>query len=150
MMRRALGIGLLLTLLLGIGCGDSNNTPDPDAGTSNTIVDIAVADDDFSILVAALTRADLVATLQGTGPFTVFAPTNAAFEASGITLADVQAMDVDDLSQILLYHVVSGSVASSAVTAGPVDSAAEDDTGTWNLSLILGTTGAAPFIYTLF
>ncbi len=142
MLKQNIAIGLLLTLALAAGCGDSNTSPNPDQGQSNTIVDVAVGNDDFSILVAALTRADLVTTLQGAGPFTVFAPTNAAFEASGITLADVESMDVDDLTQILLYHVISGaSVGSSAVTAGPVDSAAEDTTGTWNLSLILGTTG---------
>ena len=121
MLKQNIAIGLLLTLALAAGCGDSNTSPNPDQGQSNTIVDVAVGNDDFSILVAALTRADLVTTLQGAGPFTVFAPTNAAFEASGITLADVESMDVDDLTQILLYHVISGaSVGSSAVTAGPV------------------------------
>ncbi|MEZ4325490.1 MAG: fasciclin domain-containing protein [Polyangiales bacterium] len=144
MLKLAPSIALLLMLALVAGCGDSDgtNTPTPDAGQPNTIVDVAVADDDFSILVAALTRADLVSTLQSAGPFTVFAPNDAAFAASGITLEAVQSMDVDALTQILLYHVISGaSVGSGAVTAGPVDSAAEDDSGTWNLSLILGTTG---------
>lgn len=134
---------LLVSILALVGCGDSNGTPPtPDAGPSNTIVDVAVGSSDFSILVAALQRADLVSTLQSAGPFTVFAPNNAAFAASGITLADVEAMDVDTLTTILLYHVVSGAaVGSSAVTAGPVDSAAQDESGTWSLSLILGTSG---------
>ena len=134
---------LLVSILALIGCGDSNSTPPtPDAGQPSTIVDVAVGSSDFSILVAALQRAELVATLQSPGPFTVFAPNDAAFAASGITLADVQAMDVDTLTTILLYHVVSGAaVGSSAVTAGPVDSAAQDESGTWSLSLILGTTG---------
>ena len=70
-------------------------------------------------LVAALTHADLVATLQGDGPFTVFAPTDAAFAAAGIDLAD---FDTDEenatLSDILLYHVYSGSVAAADVTDG--------------------------------
>ncbi|MBK6578200.1 MAG: fasciclin domain-containing protein [Sandaracinaceae bacterium] len=142
MLTQALKVGLLLTIALAVGCGDSNGTPNTDAGQTGTIVDVAVGNDDFSILVAALTRAELVTTLQSAGPFTVFAPTNAAFAASDITLDDVETMDVDALTQILLYHVISGaSVGSGAVTAGPVDSAAEDTTGTWNLSLILGTTG---------
>src|SRR5690606_12082251 len=81
---------LLVSILALVGCGDSNGTPPtPDAGPSNTIVDVAVGSSDFSILVAALQRADLVSTLQSAGPFTVFAPNNAAFAASGITLADV-------------------------------------------------------------
>lgn len=70
-------------------------------------------------LVAALTHADLVETLQGNGPFTVFAPTDAAFAAAGIDLAD---FDTDEenatLSDILLYHVYSGSVAAADVTDG--------------------------------
>ena len=70
-------------------------------------------------LVAALAHADLVTTLQGSGPFTVFAPTDAAFAAAGIDLAD---FDTDEenatLRDILLYHVYSGQVESSAVTDG--------------------------------
>ena len=70
-------------------------------------------------LVAALTHANLVATLQGNGPFTVFAPTDAAFTAAGIDLA---SFDTDEenatLSDILLYHVYSGAVASANVTDG--------------------------------
>lgn len=143
-MKRVLKLSLVSVLaLVALGCDDSDPVnPTPDGGHSNTIVDVAVASSDFSILVAALQRAELVTTLQSAGPFTVFAPTNAAFAASGITLADVQSMDVDSLTTILLYHVVSGAaVRSSAITAGPVDSAAKDASGTWNLSLILGTTG---------
>ena len=139
---RSLALAGLVGLLFALGCDDSD-PPDvtPDAGATNTIVDIAVADSNFSILVAALTRADLVTTLQGPGPFTVFAPTDAAFEASGLDLAAVNAMDVDALTQTLLYHVVSGSVASSAISDGPVDTVAMDDTDSWNLDIILGTTG---------
>ena len=70
-------------------------------------------------LVAALTQADLVSALQAEGPFTVFAPTDAAFAAAGIDLA---SFDTDEenatLVDILTYHVYSGSVESSAVTDG--------------------------------
>ena len=70
-------------------------------------------------LVAALVQAELVATLEGEGPFTVFAPTDQAFTDAGIDLA---ALDNEDgkvtLTDILLYHVYSGSVASSDVTDG--------------------------------
>ena len=79
-------------------------------------------------LVAALTQAELVATLQGDGPFTVFAPTDDAFAAAGIDLA---ALDNDEgkatLTDILLYHVVSGAVPSSAVTDGMSATAVNGD-----------------------
>ena len=70
-------------------------------------------------LVAALTQADLVTTLQGDGPFTVFAPTDDAFTAAGI---DLSAFDTDEeiasLADILLYHVYSGAVNAADVTDG--------------------------------
>ena len=70
-------------------------------------------------LVAALSHAGLVSALQGDGPFTVFAPTDDAFAAAGI---DLTTFDTDEenatLSDILLYHVVSGSVSASDVTDG--------------------------------
>ncbi|MED5375190.1 MAG: fasciclin domain-containing protein [Candidatus Thermoplasmatota archaeon] len=70
-------------------------------------------------LVAALSHADLVSTLQGDGPFTVFAPTDSAFLAAGI---DLSTFDTDEenetLVDILTYHVYSGSVSSSQVTDG--------------------------------
>ena len=79
-------------------------------------------------LVAALAQADLVATLQGDGPFTVFAPTDDAFAAAGI---DLEALDTDEgkaaLTDILLYHVVAGEVPSSAVTDGMVAAAVNGD-----------------------
>lgn len=86
-----------------------------------TVVDIALSDDDnFSILVAALTKADLVGALQGEGPFTVFAPTNAAFAAllEALDITAEQLLDQPDLDKILLYHVVSGRVLSTDLSEG--------------------------------
>ena len=85
-----------------------------------TVVDIALANEDFSILVAALQKADLVEALQGEGPFTVFAPTNAAFEDLLKTL-NISASDLlnqPELAKVLLYHVVSGKVMSGDLTDG--------------------------------
>ena len=76
-----------------------------------SIAEIAAGDENFSTLVTALDAAGLVETLAGEGAFTVFAPTNAAFEALGDTLNDVLA-DADLLTQVLLYHVVDGKVMS--------------------------------------
>jgi LPXTG-motif cell wall-anchored protein len=85
-----------------------------------SIVDIAVGNEDFSILVAALQKAELVGALQGEGPFTVFAPNNAAFlkllEGLGITAE--QLLDHPQLSEILLYHVVSAKVMSTDLSDG--------------------------------
>ena len=68
-------------------------------------------------LVDLLVKADLVTTLSGTGPFTVFAPTDTAFANAGIDPANFNTQEeIDALADILLYHVVSGDVPSSAVT----------------------------------
>ena len=70
-------------------------------------------------LVDALTTADLVTTLQGAGPFTVFAPTDTAFAEAGIDISTFDTQEeIDTLTAILLHHVVAGSVASSALTDG--------------------------------
>ena len=70
-------------------------------------------------LVAALTHADLVTTLQGTGPFTVFAPTDTAFAEAGIDLSTFDTPEENaTLTSILLHHVVSGEVPSSALSNG--------------------------------
>ena len=85
-----------------------------------SIVDIAVSNPDFSILVAALAKAELVEALQAEGPFTVFAPTNAAFEALlgelGITAEEL--LGQPHLADVLLYHVVSGAVLSTDLQNG--------------------------------
>lgn len=80
-----------------------------------TIIDIAV-ENGYNVLAAALTNADLVDALQGVGPFTVFAPTDAAFNAAGITTSNVG--QVEGLENILKYHVVSGKVMSGDLTSG--------------------------------
>lgn len=85
-----------------------------------TVVDIAVSNDDFSTLVAAVTEAGLVETLSGDGPFTVFAPTNAAFEQAlaDLELTAEELLASPDLSGILTYHVVAGKImAADAIAA---------------------------------
>ncbi len=79
------------------------------------IVDTAVSAGDFQTLATALTVAGLVDTLKGPGPFTVFAPTDAAF--AKIPAADLKALlaDKDALTKVLTYHVVEGKVLASDV-----------------------------------
>lgn len=83
------------------------------------IVEIAVGSPDHTTLVAALKAADLVTTLQGKGPFTVFAPTNAAFEKlpAGTVTTLLKPENKAQLSKILTYHVVSGNIDASGVIA---------------------------------
>jgi transforming growth factor-beta-induced protein len=84
---------------------------------ANDIVDIAVADGRFETLVAALTAADLVGTLQGEGPFTVFAPTDDAFAALPEGTVEALLEDIPALTDVLLYHVVPGNVMAADVVA---------------------------------
>jgi len=85
-----------------------------------TVVDIAVGSPDHTTLVAAVTAAGLVETLSGTGPFTIFAPTNAAFAAlpAGTVEGLLKPESKDKLTSILTYHVVAGNVLSSQLTDG--------------------------------
>ena len=84
-----------------------------------SIVDVAVGNEDFSTLVTALTAADLVSALQGDGPFTVFAPNNAAFgKLDSATLNSLlEEENKAALVGILTYHVVSGKLAATDVVA---------------------------------
>lgn len=88
-----------------------------------TIVDIAAGDDSFSTLVQAVQAAGLVETLSGEGPFTVFAPTNAAFEQlpDGALEFLLQPENQEILQQVLTYHVVAGSVTSDQISTGKVE-----------------------------
>ena len=91
-----------------------------------TIVDIAVADGRFMTLATALQAAGLVETLQGEGPFTVFAPTDEAFAKLPAGTIESLLADIPALSEILLYHVVPGAVkAEQVVTLSSAETAAE-------------------------
>lgn len=87
-----------------------------------SIVDLVLSNDNFSILVEALLKADLVDALNGDGPFTVFAPTNAAFEAlfQDLMVDGIADLSAEALTPILLYHVVADNVNSSEVATGMV------------------------------
>jgi transforming growth factor-beta-induced protein len=85
-----------------------------------TVVDIALSSPDFSMLVSLLQKADLVGALQSEGPFTVFAPTNDAFNKllAALNISASDLMNQPDLAKVLLYHVVSGNVLSTDLTNG--------------------------------
>ena len=104
------------------------------------IVETASGLTDFSILVEAVTAANLGATLSGTGPFTVFAPTNAAFASLltelGVTKAQLLA-DTALLTEVLTYHVVPGRVLKADVPVGTPITTAQGDTFSVNASLAI-------------
>lgn len=85
---------------------------------SGTVVQVAQGNPDFTTLVSAVTAADLAGTLGGTGPFTVFAPTNAAFEKIPAATREnlMKPEQKQALAGILTYHVVAGRVDAAALT----------------------------------
>jgi transforming growth factor-beta-induced protein len=87
-----------------------------------SVVNIAIDNDNFSTLVNAVVKAGLVETLSGEGPFTVFAPTNAAFDAlfAGLGIGGIDDLTAEQLVPILTYHVVSGNVLSTDLANGMV------------------------------
>lgn len=110
---------------------DQSETPE----MPETVVDIALSSDDFSMLVALLQKSNLVETLQGDGPFTVFAPTNAAFEMllKDLDITEAELIAQPDLAKVLLYHVVSGQVLSSDLTDGLVAETINGESLTFDL-----------------
>lgn len=104
---RAASFGALIFSLGAAGCGD-----DPAAPELN-LVETAIAAGDFTTLVAAAQAAGLDQTLATGGPFTIFAPTDAAFEALPAGTLDALLQDPDALADILLYHVISGEVLAA-------------------------------------
>lgn len=103
--------------------------------TQSDIVDTAVAAGSFNTLVAAVKAAGLVDTLKSAGPFTVFAPTDAAFAAlpAGTVESLLKPENKDKLVAILTYHVVAGNVASTDLRDGMMPATVNGSTITVNL-----------------
>ena len=135
--RKIFAAGLASSLLFLAACGDDEETTEATTAATaaaetpavtdapaaaGDIVAVASSLPDFSTLVAAIAAAGLVETLQGPGPFTVFAPTNEAFAALPAGLVDALLLpeNKDALVQILTYHVVDGKVMAAEVVAGDV------------------------------
>ena len=130
---------LMLALLLA-----SSIPLNVSADASEDIPTNAAATGVHDSLVAALSHAGLVATLQGNGPFTVFAPTDQAFTNAGIDLADFDTPEKNaTLSDILLHHVVSGEVPASAVTDGMLATMVNGDKVKFGVSNGIVTVGGA-------
>lgn len=132
MKRMFLLAACLLALAVGVAaCGDDDDetttsgaatteqTTGSGAETGENIVQVAQGTPDLSTLVEALTVAELAKTLEGPGPFTVFAPTNEAFEALGDTLSTLlEPANQEELVEVLTYHVVPGELTASELSDG--------------------------------
>ncbi len=112
-MRKTLFVALSSAVLSLFAFSGAQAQSDP-----GTIIDVASANPDFSTLVTAVKAAELVETLSGPGPFTVFAPTNAAFEKLPAGTLDTLLADPKGaLTDVLKLHVIAGSVDAAAATA---------------------------------
>lgn len=131
----ALGIVAAILVVGGAFWIANNNSDSDDTANNNessqqetqqqeqaNIVELAAATPELSTLVAAVQAAGLVDTLSGPGPFTVFAPTNQAFDAlpEGTLDSLLLPENVDDLTSILTYHVVAGEAFASDLSDGQV------------------------------
>lgn len=136
-------------LMLGISaCSDDDNSVTPVPPEEKNIVEIAQDDASLSNLVAALQSAELVATLEGDGPFTVLAPTDAAFQEflTENNFASLEAVPADLLAQVLLNHVLDGVLLSSAdtgyyTTMATADAATDDG----KMAIFYNNDGVAVF-----
>ena len=124
-----IGSGLVWALTMNNNTSDTSNSTkqsqqsnEADMQTPGDIVAVASETSSLSTLVTAVKAADLVKTLQGEGPFTVFAPTNAAFDAlpEGTLTSLLKPENKEQLRSILTYHVVSGKVMAADLKDGQV------------------------------
>jgi transforming growth factor-beta-induced protein len=129
-------VSILIEVDGGVTLNGSIQVTTPDVETSNgvihvidgvltptSVVDIAINNSNFSYLVEAVAKAGLVDALSAEGPFTIFAPTNAAFEQlfADLGVSGIEDIDAETLIPILQYHVVSGNVLSTDLSDGEVE-----------------------------
>ena len=110
---------LPIVLLSSLFIASCDKDDDDDNNSSGTITEIVVDNSNFSTLETAVIKANLQATLSGTGPFTVFAPDNAAFTASGVTTTTINSLTQAQVQAILLYHTLNARVPAASAPAGP-------------------------------
>lgn len=129
-------IGLMATSIFSCE-KDKDNEPE----MPGTIAEVAANDPQFSTLVSALERVGLVEVLNGTGPFTVFAPTNDAFNDLGINLDNLTD---EALTEILLYHVLGAEIKAADIMEGQTyaSTAAQTGPNTTALSMLIEKTGS--------
>ncbi len=142
---------LLLVVLLSFSCSndDDNNNQMVDPPQDLNIVETAQTSDELTSLVAAVIEAGLVDVLSGPGPFTVLAPTNAAFDAFLNANGWATVADIPDaaLEQVLLNHVISGTIMSSDLVAAGSGYASTSATGAGDnpMSIYYNTSSGVRF-----
>ncbi len=141
---------LLISLTSLQSCNEDNDNVlpyQPEDPATNTIVDIALGAENLTTLVAALQKADLVTTLAGQGPFTVLAPSNDAFNTflSDNGFSSLDDVPTDVLTNVLLNHVVSGSLASTDLTTGYASTLATSAASQTPMSLFIDTSNGVKF-----
>jgi uncharacterized surface protein with fasciclin (FAS1) repeats len=152
MKKHLLAVALVSALTFIYGCGETKKKDaSEEAQTMETeyekkevmeaqapnIVGVAAGNENFSTLVAAVKAAELVETLSGEGPFTVFAPVNAAFEKlpEGTLDALLKPESKQTLTTILTYHVVAGNIKAADVVK-----AIQDNNGSFGITTVQGNT----------
>lgn len=140
-------IALIAFLAIGISsCSKDDNTTTQETPQVTSIAAQAVANPNLSLLVKALTKAGLVQTLSDPGTYTVFAPTNAAFEAANINAAYIDNQttptQIDALKQVLLNHVLATRKASTDLTTGYVKTLAKGAASSNLLSMFVNTANS--------
>lgn len=135
---------LLLVVFAFTSCEDND---DPAILEVQTIADLASASPNLSSLVSALQRADLVNTLRGNGPFTVLAPTNDAFDAflAANGFDSLEEVPVDLLTQVLLNHVIAGSLESTQLSTGYANTSATSAASGTAMSIYIDTSNGVTF-----
>jgi len=137
----------VLSLFMGLMVFTSCNDDESSENITVDIVQTAINSSDLSVLVAALQKVDLVSALQADGPFTVFAPTNDAFQAlldSNDSWNSLDDIPVETLKSVLLYHVLGSKVMSGDLSDTYVNTLATGP-DTKNLSLQVEVTGGVEF-----
>lgn len=135
-------LSLILILSFFTSCSDDDET----VIETNSIVDVAI-DNNLTSLVAAVTRADLAGTLSANGNMTVLAPTNEAFSAflQANNFNSVNDVPVDLLREVLLNHVITGTVRSTDLTTGYASTNATSAASGTPMSIYINTDGGVTF-----
>jgi uncharacterized surface protein with fasciclin (FAS1) repeats len=111
-------VSAALSGIIFTGCSDDDNPLAPEnpvEPAGQRVTELVTTNPEFSTLAAAVDAAELAATLNSDGPFTVFAPTNAAFEKIPPATVEYLLANKDELAKVLLYHIVPGKVASGEI-----------------------------------
>lgn len=134
-------------LIMGLVFNSCDENEDPIVFETQTIVELVTNVPNLGSLEAALQRADLVSALQGSGPFTILAPSNAAFDQflADNDFANLNSVPVDVLRQVLLNHVISGNLQSTDLTTGFATTSATSAANGSPMSIYIDTSNGVTF-----